>query len=130
MTRIIIAALVVLAVSGPALAKEVLYCVDTTHAVLDPGDKDTEAGSAAPFKFTVNILSPTRRLIDFRGTKYELGCEYNNFHRGTRCIHKDTNISAYVFYGVKYLRTMITRSETASYDNSLAFIAYGTCSKF
>ena len=133
MTRLIIPAIVVLLVSGPAWAEEVLYCTDT-----DVNGFMWENGKAKPStfngtRFTVKVISETQRFIKWKGftEPIDYTCRKEKGQSGTRS-HCNASLGIIywpiIFNGNTYVRSYLFGEHIGGGKN--AFVAYGTCAKF
>ena len=119
---------------APALAQQVLYCVDT-QAVGFVWDKTGQVRQV-PFKedrFTVNVLSDTHRSItrttgDSAGWKKLYACKASWPEGRIVCDDGEGDVP-WVFYRNTYTRAFLAGPPAGGIDQNI-WMAYGTCTRF
>ena len=135
MAKIALATLMVLYFwASPAMAQQVLYCVDT-EAVGFKWDKDGKARQR-PFaedRFTVKIVSDKERVIirmtgDTAGTSEHYTCKPTR-PTGRMACDEGTGVSPWVSYRNSYTRAYLAGPPAGGADQNI-WMAYGTCTGF
>jgi len=129
MKRIAAIAAIALCIASPSLAEEVLYCTDTDVSgfVFETSTK-TEKFSSSEDRFTVKVISKTKREIQMSGSRHGVPyvCNKRSLDNSFYCnipYDRYATVKPFLFYdNRKYRRSVL--------DVFRIYIAYGTCTKF
>lgn len=129
--RIISALVFCLFLASPAWAEEILYCSDTDkNGYFWDKDGNAKRTGFNPKRFTVKVISETKRVISEDGYESEYTCDkkLGAYHcRETNGF----NMSPIIFGPKGFTRAYLlgTPLGVGIFDPNI-YVAYGTCTKF
>jgi hypothetical protein len=117
--------------ASPAWAEEILYCSDTVaNGFRWDQDEKVKRDGFKPERFTVKVISETKRVISENGHEIGYSCEKKK--GGDYCYRINRNSMAPIIFGTKgFTRAYLFGTPLGGEDvDPNIYVAYGTCTKF
>jgi hypothetical protein len=128
--RFISALVFCLFLASPAWAEEILYCSDTASIGFQ-WDKDGKAKPLGfnPRRFTVKVISETKRVISEDGNESEYTCL--DFEGRYYCSETSGRVATPTVFGTKgFTRAYLLGTPLGGDTDPNITVSYGTCTKF
>ena len=122
--------------ASPALAQQVLHCVDTQVIGFKWDDPNGKASSRAfqEERATIKIVSDTYRIItrmqgDIAGSQFDYQCSSRAYPKGRIVCHDMTGAELWIFYRNSYTRAFLGGPPAGGSEPNIV-MAYGVCTGF